>query len=133
MGRRLTGGSQRSGALAMSSDSGEGVAVVDIGAHKLERHVRQAFEEAWRISGGQPLSAAGLLRACIAIGGSEAFTALRNLLPLRVAPQQPMPNEARLNLNAVAVERPLAESFYVAERFYAASGSEIWGRDLVTM
>jgi len=107
--------------------------VVDIGAHKLERHVRQAFEEAWRLSGGQPLSAASLLRACIAIGGSEAFTTLRNFLPLTVAPQQSTPSGAPLDLAAVPVEQPFAESFYVAKRFFAASGSEVWGRDLVTM
>src|SRR5690242_20363430 len=117
----------------MTLDSGQQVAVVDFGAHVLERHVVQALEEAWSRSEGQPLSAADLLRACISIGDSPAFTALRNLLPQMFRQRQGTP-DTRLNLNSVALEGPLADSYYRANSFLLASSDKMfWGRDLVTM
>jgi KAP family P-loop domain len=121
----------------MESASAQGVAVVDIGAHKLEMHAQQALRRAWRMSGGRPLGATYVLRACIAVGRSEAFTTLSSLLPLTAKMPPEAPDVAPLNLGAVALEPPLAESFYVAESFFADEVSDevsaIWGRDLVTM
>src|SRR4051812_17381246 len=117
----------------MTLDSDKDLTVVDFGAHLLETHVRRALEEAWRRSGGEPLSAADVLRACLAIGSSPAFTALRNLLPQMFTPPEQSTPRVPFDPNSVELERPLADSYYLATSFLATSDKMIWGRDLVTM
>jgi hypothetical protein len=117
----------------MTSSSAERTAVVDIGTLSLEPHVRQAFDHAWQLTGGRPVGSEHLLRASVAIRGSEAFRALANLLPLTAAPQRATADLPPLDLYAVPVETSLADSYSVAKRLFAASESEVWGRDLITM
>src|ERR1700760_5023927 len=117
----------------MTLDSGQDIAVVDFGAHELEAHVERALHEAWIISDGVAISAADLLRACLTTGGSPAFSTLRNLLPPMPTPRGTTP-QGRLDLKSVALERPLANSYNVANSFLlAATDKMFWGRDLVTM
>jgi KAP family P-loop domain len=106
--------------------------LVDLGGLKLEPHVRAAFEDAWRSSRGRPLNAADLLRAAIRTGRSEAFRELASMFHDVSARQVGVPDLAPLNLNAVPLGRPLAESFAIAEGFVMDAGG-MWGRDLVAM
>jgi hypothetical protein len=118
---------------AMESKVAPQAAVVDVGSLRLERHARRAFEEAWKLSGGRPLAAAHLLKAAIAVGGSEAFTTLATLLPWTDTSPATPTEVPPANLNAIAFERPLAESFYIAEGFLASTDRAVWGRDYVTL
>jgi hypothetical protein len=106
--------------------------LVDIGGVKLEEHVRAAFEEAWRLSNGKPLTAADLLRAAVGNGRSEAFRMVATMLRGSATYPAPQSTNAPLNLNAVPMARPLADSFAVAEGF-VGGGRGMWGRDLVAL
>lgn len=116
----------------MASEAAHPAVVVDLGGYKLERHVQRAFQEAWQGAAGRPLSAAHLLQAAVHVGGSEAFTTIGRLLPASGTPPA-VTKVAPADLNAIALERPLADSFSVAESFLAANGRAVWGRDFVTL
>lgn len=105
--------------------------LVDMGGLQFEQHVREALEDAWRSSDGRPLTAADLLHAAIRNRRSEAFREVALMFPDASPGPVSLTNLAPLNLNAVPLVRPLADSFAVAEGFVMDSG--MWGRDLVTM
>jgi hypothetical protein len=106
--------------------------LVDMGGLQLERHVREAFEDAWRSSDGRPLTAADLLRAAIRNPRSEAFREVANMFPDASPEPVNVTKLAPLNFNAVPLVRPLADSFAVAEGFVMGD-SGMWGRDFVAM
>jgi hypothetical protein len=106
--------------------------LVDMGGLRLERHVREALEGAWQSSEGRPLMAADLLRAAIRNTRSEAFREVAVLFPGASPAPVTLTKLAPLNLNAVPLVRPLADSFAVAEGFVMGERG-MWGRDFVAM
>lgn len=106
--------------------------LVDLGGLKLETHVRAVIEDAWRISGGVPLASADILRGAMLNGSSEAFRELATLFPDASPPPVKRASLAPVNLNAVPLLRPLADSFSVAEGFVSGDRG-MWGRDLVAL
>jgi hypothetical protein len=116
----------------MEMTTAQNATLVDMGGLKLERHVRAAFEDAWRTSSGRPLTSGDLLRAAVRNPRSEAFRKLATIFPDAVAPPVASVKIAPLNLNAVPLARPLASSFAVAEPFVSGDRG-MWGRDFVAL
>ena len=109
--------------------------LVDLSRFTLERHVSKALESAWLISSGRPLNGGHLLKSALRLTSyqSGAFAKLRSLLRQEVNRR---PTESKrpppLDLDAVSFDRPLLESFFVAESFLE-TGKNIWGRDYITL
>jgi hypothetical protein len=106
--------------------------LVDMGGLRLEAHVRAAIEDAWQMSRGVPLTSAVILRAAMLSRRSEAFRELATLFPDASPPPVSLARFAPVNLNAVPLLRPLADSFSVAEGFVSGDRG-MWGRDLVAI
>jgi hypothetical protein len=111
---------------------------INLSGFSMEPHVREAFNLAWSISAGKPLSAAHLLSAAVAVGGSEAFRELKERaaalgVPASVQRRPKAPRQPSLDLAAVPVETPLIRSFAIAEPFLSRSDRRIWGRDFVCL
>lgn len=104
---------------------------------KLERHVKQALDEAWILSGGAPLNAALLLKGVLQVAkqrknGSQAFNTLAALLPLKSI-NPPAAKPPPLELAALPVTPMLAQSSIVAEKFLEKEQQTVWGRDFITL
>ena len=68
---------------------------------RLEAHVRTALDDAWRLTRGDPLASADILRAAMFNRRSEAFRELATVFPdASPAPVSPA-KFTPLNLNAV--------------------------------
>ena len=106
--------------------------LVDMGGLKLEAHVRTAIDNAWRMTRGAPLASADILRAALLDRRSEAFRELATLFPDASPPPVTPDRFTPVNLNAVPLLRPLADSFSVAEGFVSGDRG-MWGRDLIAM
>lgn len=119
----------------MEGEAAASAEVVDLSGLGLEGHVRRALQRARELSGGTPLSAADLLKAAVAVGGSDAFTMLATLLPWseRDAPPPSTASDVSVDVDAIPVGRALAGSFSVAWDFLAAGKAAVWGRDYVTI
>ena len=104
--------------------------LVDMGGLKLEAHVRTAIDNAWRMTRGAPLASADILRAALLDRRSEAFRELATLFPDASPPPVTPDRFTPVNLNAVPLLRPLADSFSVAEGFVSGDRG-MWGRDLI--
>jgi KAP family P-loop domain len=123
---------------AMTPEDEASPTTINLSGFSMEPHVQEAFNLAWSNSAGKPLSAAHLLSAAVAVGGSEAFRELKERTPgWRVpASGQPGPKGPRppsLDLTAVPVETHLDRSFAIAEPFLSRGDRRIWGRDFVCL
>jgi hypothetical protein len=111
---------------------------IDLSGFSMEPHVREAFNLAWSNSAGKPLSAARLLSAAVAVGGSEAFRELKERtaawrVPASAQRRPKVPRQPSLDLAAVPVEPPLNRSFAIAQPFLSRGDRRIWGRDFVCL
>ena len=90
---------------------------INLGRLRLESHVREALELAWRLAGGRPVAAAHLLKSAVLLARgtrSGAFRKLASLLPLERLPRETATKVPPPDLAAIPFAPPLARSSRVA-------------------
>ncbi len=108
--------------------------VINFSQFKLENHVADAIQLAWKLSEGRPIDASHLLKGVIFIGRSGRSVGFEKLGSLLRVPETQVPEYAGppANTSALPVVTPVAKSFSVAEPFLLDQSS-VWGRDFVTL
>ena len=109
--------------------------VLDLTGYRLEKHVHEALQVAWRLSAGFPMNASHLLRSARILSVSARSSAFSKIASFPFVWEDSSPSIADLpplDLAALPVVKPLAASFFVAEEFLS-NKKVVWGRDFVTV